>query len=63
MSTAKKCKDCPYYTGMTQDSSSGYCYLEPKGIFVNGDRPACLYATNPACGGVEHSCPDCQEVE
>jgi hypothetical protein len=47
-----KCKECLYYEpdygtwgvfGWSGDGSKGYCCVEPKRVFVDGNRLKCRY--------------------
>lgn len=48
----KICRNCGYYkpdygmwcaNGWSKNGSSGYCNVEPKGVYVTGGRIGCRY--------------------
>ena len=58
-----KCKECLYYEpdygtwgvfGWSGDGSKGYCCVEPKRIFVDGNRVKCRYFLSKEESEVEH---------
>lgn len=58
-----KCKECLYYEpdygtwgvfGWSEDGSKGYCCVEPKRIFVDGNRIKCRYFLSKAESDVKH---------
>ena len=58
-----KCKECLYYEpdygtwgvfGWSGDGSKGYCCVEPKRVFVDGNRVKCRYFLSKAESDVKH---------